>query len=103
MNHKTFMSLLEKKKDNIIRTIKAVVADSFMPDFYGIYEIYLNEADGQIYVLQVDCEKTFSQEDSHRQGTGMSLSEKESQLRNGVPEGALFCCYHLPPAWNKKK
>lgn len=33
----------------------------------------------------------------------MSLSEKESQLRNGVPEGALFCCYNLPTAWNRKK
>lgn len=47
-----FIELLKNKKDDIITTITMVAGDSLMPDFYGTYEIYMDERDGEIYVFQ---------------------------------------------------
>ena len=54
MDDRTFASLLEERRDDIITTIEMVTEESFLPDFYGTYEIYLNEADQQIYVFMAE-------------------------------------------------
>lgn len=64
MKQKEIISLLEKKRDEIINAIKMATVESFKPDFYGIYEIYLNREDDQFYVLPVDRDKTYFEEDS---------------------------------------
>ena len=48
-----FIELLKNKKDDIITTITLVAGDSLMPDFYGTYDIYMDERDGEIYVFQI--------------------------------------------------
>lgn len=54
MKNSTFISLLEEKRKDIIQTIKQTVIESFTPYFYGMYEIYINEEDGQIHLHKVD-------------------------------------------------
>ena len=47
-----FIELLKNKREDIINTIIMVAGDSVMPDFYGTYDIYMDERDGELYVFQ---------------------------------------------------
>lgn len=49
---KRIITLLENKKQDIITTIEMVAEDSLMPDYFGNYDIYLDDRDGEIYVFQ---------------------------------------------------
>ncbi len=63
MNTK-LVELIKNKKQDIITTIKMVARDSVIPDFFGNYDIYIDESDGQLYVYQTISE-TFRPADSH--------------------------------------
>lgn len=52
MKNNTFCSLLEEKREDIIKTIKQTAIESFTPGFYGVYEIYINEEDGHIHIFK---------------------------------------------------
>lgn len=53
---KDFIELLKNKKDDIVTTIIMVAGDCMLPDFYGTYDIYMDERDGELYVFQTTNE-----------------------------------------------
>lgn len=59
MENETFLTLLEERKEDIIATIEMVTEESFLPDFYGTYEICLDGTDGQIYVFMAERDTLF--------------------------------------------
>lgn len=59
MVNESFPALLEERKEEIITTIEMVTEESFTPDFYGTYEIYINETDRQIYVFMTERGSSF--------------------------------------------
>lgn len=59
MTDEAFVALLDEKREEIITTIEMVAEDSLLPDFYGIYAIYLDESDGQIYVFMTERDSHF--------------------------------------------
>lgn len=77
MENSTFVSLLEKKKEDIIQAIKQTVIESFTPDFYGVYEIYLNEGGGQILHHKVD------------QGEALCQLEAPMRYLHSIPSHAI--------------
>lgn len=56
MADKTISSFLEERKKDIFRQIELAVMESYMPNFCGVYVIYLNKDDGTVdrYVAQED-------------------------------------------------
>lgn len=87
MNKEKMLKLLNNKEQDIITTIEMVVSDSLIPDYYGNYDIYIDDRDGELYVFQTYSSTSHPSGDSlHFLHTVKSHAVKEGDFTDHLLE-----------------
>lgn len=99
MGNSRLISLLEKKREDIMTNIELTIIDSYMPDFDGIYDLYINEEDGRIFRIETEedepifqCEEEEAIICLHKEGEAIigHCKEEEAWAQEELPTLTLL-------------